>query len=85
MIVPTIDQLRKDMDSARTDLARIEGQQESAQEELTRLEAESRELGFEPENLSTEANRIMGDVNEALVGVRREVEALVGRTGNAAD
>ncbi len=76
----TIDQLRKDIGSARTDLARIEGQQESAQEELTKLEEEVQSLGLDPKNLYAEANRIMEDVQVALVGVRQEVDGIVSRT-----
>lgn len=74
----TITQLRKDIDSARTDLARIEAQQETAQGELSKLEEEVRGLGLDPKaNLSAEATRIMGDVAEALSGVKGEVSSIV--------
>lgn len=76
---PPIDQLRKDIESARTDLARIEGQQESAQEELAKLEEEAQGLGLDPKKLAAEANRIADDVNAALTGVREEVEAVARR------
>ncbi len=79
-IIPTIDQLRKDIESARSDVLRIEGQQESAGEELTALKAEAGEMGIAPTKLREEADRIVEDVNEAYEGVRDSVEALSKKT-----
>ena len=75
-IIPTIDQLRKDMESARNDVVRIEGQQESAGEELTALQAEAGEMGIAPKKLREEADRIVEDVSEAYGGVRDSIQAL---------
>jgi chromosome segregation ATPase len=79
-ISPTIDQLRRDIDSARTDIARIEGQQESAQEELTRLKTEVEGMGLDPANLDTEATRIQEDVDVAVKAVQAETQALTKET-----
>jgi predicted nucleic acid-binding Zn-ribbon protein len=79
-VTPTIEQLRKDIESARTDLTRLEGQQESAQEELVKLEEEAQNLGIDPAHLTSEAVRIMDDVAEALVGIREEMQVLVKET-----
>ena len=77
----TIDQLRRDIQSAQTDLVRIETQQSSAQEELTTLEAEVKELGFAPTtDLQAEAQRILDDVQAALTGVQEEVKGVEQRT-----
>jgi predicted nucleic acid-binding Zn-ribbon protein len=62
------------------DLTKLEGQQESAQEELVKLEEEAQNLGIDPTQLNSEANHIMDDVAEALVGIRAEVEGIGGRT-----
>jgi uncharacterized protein involved in exopolysaccharide biosynthesis len=79
-IIPTIDQLRKDMDSARNDLARIDGQQQGAREELTKLEVEAGELGIAPDKLNEEATRITEDVYTALQAVQAETQALTKET-----
>ncbi len=73
---PTIDQLRKDIESARTDLARLEGQQQSAETELSKLEAEAKELGLDPNGLAEAASQIRGDVNIALASVHDDIQAL---------
>ena len=75
-IIPTIDQLRKDIESASGDVLRIEGQQESAGEELAALKAEAKDMGIAPTQLREEADRIVGDVNEAYGGVKDSIEAL---------
>lgn len=77
---PTIEQLRKDIESARADLIRIESQQEGAQKELAGLNQEVGELGLDPTNLYGEANRIAEDVETAVEGVQAEVDALTGET-----
>ncbi len=77
-VTPTIEQLRKDIDSARTDLARLEGQQQSAVAELAKLEAEAKELGLDPTNLIGESTRIRDDVNTAVSAVREEIDSLKG-------
>ena len=74
--VPTIDQLRKDIASARTDLARLEGQQQSAAEELSKLEAEAKELGLDPDGLAAAASQIREDVNIALESVQADIQEL---------
>ncbi len=77
-VTPTIEQLRKDIDSARTDLARLEGQQQSAVAELSKLEAEATELGLDPTNLMGESTRIRDDVNTVVSVVREEIDAMKG-------
>lgn len=73
----TIDQLKKDIDSTRAAISRVEGQQSSAQEELSKLEQTREELGFDADaNLQSEADGIIADVKAALAGVREEVEGL---------
>ena len=79
-IIPTITQLRKDIESASGDVLRIEGQQESAGEELTTLKEEAGEMGIDPKKLREEADRIVGDVNEAYEGVKETIEALSKKT-----
>ena len=77
----TIDQLRRDIQSAQTNLVRIETQQATAEEELATLEAEVKELGFTPTtDLKAEAQRILDDVQEALTGVQEEVKGVEQRT-----
>ncbi len=77
----TIDQLRRDIQSAQTNLIRIETQQSTAQEELTTLEAEVKKLGFTPTtDLQAEANQILEDVQAALTSVEEEVKAVEQRT-----
>ncbi len=79
MIPTNITQLRKDMDSCRSDLAKIEGQQESAETEIATLNKEAKELGIDPDDLREEADRIIDDVQEALGAVRGEVTNATGR------
>ncbi|KKN84421.1 hypothetical protein LCGC14_0288830 [marine sediment metagenome] len=74
--IPTVDQLRKDIASAHTDLARLEGQQQSAETELAKLEAEATELGLDPSDLTGAATQIRGDVDIAVTAVREEIQAL---------
>jgi uncharacterized protein (DUF3084 family) len=81
-LIPTVEQLRKDIESSSTDLARIEGQQESAQEELAKLQAEAEELGIKPDNLSAESRRILDDVNTAVEAVREEIQSLSRKTSD---
>lgn len=72
----TIDQLRTSLASSRTDIARIEGQQESAASTLAKLEAEVEELGLDAENLLVEAEKILEDVELATKGVAEEIASL---------
>ena len=77
MITPTIDQLRKDITSARTDLTRLETQQEGAVAEKTKLEAEAKELGAaDVTELNSKAVAIRADVNAAITSVREEMQSL---------
>jgi hypothetical protein len=83
-VTPTIQQLRKDIESAQADLTRVEAQQEGQETELTGRKDEVRELGFDPdENLHTVAGQIMEDVHAAVAGVQKEVETVVGRTASS--
>ncbi len=68
------------MDSCRSDLAKIEGQQESAEAEIAALNEEAKELGVEPGDLRDESIRIVDDVQEALGAVKEEVTNVTGRT-----
>ena len=67
------------MDSCRSDLAKIEGQQEGAETEIAALNKEAKELGIEPDDLREAAERIIDDVQEALGVVRGEVTNVTGR------
>ncbi len=77
---PTVDQLKRDIDSARADLIRIESQQDTAQKEMAKLEEEVRELGLDAANLYGEANRIAEDVHTAVTGIQEEIATLTGET-----
>ncbi len=79
-IIPIINQLRKDIESAHSDVLRIEGQQESAGEELATLKAEAGDMGIAPKKLREEADRIVEDVNEAYEGVKDSIAALSKKT-----
>ena len=72
----SVEQIQKDITSARTALARLEGQQEGNQEELAKLHAEAKELGIAPDKLAEEADRIQEDVEAAVKGVGAEVDVL---------
>lgn len=78
---PTIEQLKKDMESARADLIRIENQQEGAKDERTKLIQEATDLKADPDALYEEANRITEDVHTAVAGVRAEIDGLTEETG----
>lgn len=75
-ILPSIEQLQKDITSARTDLTRLETQQEGSAAEITKMEAEVQGLGIEPDNLTKEVARIREDVNTAVKAVQAEMRAL---------
>lgn len=81
-VIPTTEQLRNDIESARTDLARLEGQQQSAEKELVKLEAEATELGLDSNNLLGAASQIREDVDTAVTAVRGEIQALKGEAPN---
>ena len=83
--IPTTEQLRKDIDSARTDLARLEGQQQSAEEELAKLEAEATELGLDPNDLTGAASQIREDVHTAVTALREAIQALKKEAPDDAD
>ena len=83
MLPTNIAQLRKDMDSCRSDLAKIEGQQESAESEVVALEKEAKELGIEPGDLRDESIRIVDDVQVALDAVKGEVTSVTDRTNTS--
>lgn len=68
------------MESCRSDLAKIEGQQESAETEMAALNKEAEDLGIEPDDLREEAERIIDDVQEALGAVRGGVTNVTDRT-----
>ena len=74
MTTPTIEKLRTDIDSARSELVRREASQESAAAELATLEAEVQEMSLDPATLVEEAQRI-----------REDVATAVGVVGNCSD
>jgi chromosome segregation ATPase len=78
-----IDQLRQDIQSARADLNRLAGQQETAKVQLEQLTEKAEELGFPPDatQIRAEVTRLEKDVESALEVVQEEVKAL-GREDN---
>ena len=72
----SVEQLQKDITSARTALARLEGQQEVNKAELDKLYAEAKEIGIAPDKLADEALLIQGDVEVAVKGVDAELDVL---------
>lgn len=72
------EQLRTDIASARADINRIEGQQETAKSALEELEAEVKALGFStnPVVLIQEVTALEVDVKSTLESLREEVAAL---------
>jgi chromosome segregation ATPase len=73
-----IDQLRQDIQSARADLNRIAGQQETAKVQLEQLTEKAEELGFPPDatQIRVEVTRLEKDVEAVLEAVQEEVKAL---------
>lgn len=74
MSTPTIEELRTQIDSARTELVRREAAQESAASELATLEAEVQEMSLDPATLVEEAERIRADVATAVDVVWEEIK-----------
>ncbi len=78
-----IDRLREDIASARADLNRIEGQQDTAQHELEQLQEEATQLGFSTDatKIREEVTSLQDDVKAALETVQEEVDS-IGRDTN---
>ena len=80
---PTSEQLRKDIESCRSDIARIEGQQESAIATRERLLAEAKELNIEPGDLHKEAMRMREDVALVIASAQEEIANMRGSETSA--
>lgn len=72
----TIEELRTLIADARSQLIRYEAQAETTAGELAGLEKQAKELGIAPNNLVEESDRIHADVEEAVAGVSKELEAV---------
>lgn len=76
MTTPTIEELRKDITRATTELARRQAAQEMAEANREELLKEIADLKQEPETMEAEAKRIRQDVSLALGSVFTEIKAI---------